>query len=80
MKNILTIGMILTLFPTRAFAQSGGGDFFVQLLPLILVGTVGFFIFRQVNKNSKIKRQKEQEILDDIDSRLKILENKQDSL
>ena len=39
-----------------------------------------FFIFRKVNKSKKIKEKKEKEILDDIESRLKNLENEKDSL
>jgi hypothetical protein len=80
MKKTLTIGIILTLFSTPSFAQSGGGDMFTSFLPLILICAVMFFIFRKVNKSKKIKEKKEKEILDDIESRLKNLENEKDSL
>ena len=84
MNKTITIGIILTLNSTPAFAQSSilgeFGQALASMLPLILVGVVIFFIFRKVNKNKKIKEQKELEILDDIESRLKHLENKEDSL
>jgi len=79
MNKTVTIGIILTLNSTPAFAQSGGFEVFTSFLPLILICAVIFFIFRKVNKNRKIKEQKELEILDDIESRLENLENKKDS-
>ena len=84
MNKTVTIGIILTLNSTPAFAQSSilgeFGQALASMLPLILVGVVIFFIFRKVNKSKKIKEQKEQELLDGIESRLKNLENEKDSL
>jgi hypothetical protein len=80
MKTVLTIGMTLTLFSTHTFAQSDADQEFASFAPLLLLVIIGVFIFWKANKNKKIKEQREQEILDDIDTRLKILENKQDSL
>ena len=80
MSKLLMIAIILTSFSTPAFAQSGGFGGLESLLPLILIGGVAFFIIRKVNKKSELKEQKEKEILDEIDSRLKKLENKEDSL
>jgi hypothetical protein len=37
MKKTLTMGIILTLFSTPAFAQSDGGDMFTSFIPLILI-------------------------------------------
>ena len=80
MNKSLIIFVILIFFSTPAFAQSNGGDMFIQLLPLLLILTVSVFIYKKVEKRKKTRDDKEQLLLDDIESRLKILENKKDSL
>ncbi len=80
MNKSLIIFVILIFFSTPAFAQSNGGEMFIQLLPLILVLIVSVFIYKRVENRKKIRDEKEQSLLDDIESRLKHLENKKDSL
>jgi hypothetical protein len=80
MNKSLIIFVILIFFSTPAFAQSNGGDMFIQLLPLLLILTVSVFIYKKVEKRKKTRDDKEQLLLDDIETRLKILENKKDSL
>ena len=66
MTKFLMITTILTVFSAPAFAQSSFlgevGQALVSYIPLILVCTIVFFIFRKVNKKRKIKEQKEQRL------------------
>jgi hypothetical protein len=80
-KEPLFIASVLTFFSTPAFAQSAGGGFdLLGLLPLVLIGTIIFFIVRTARKRTKIKEKNEKVILDGIESRLKNLENNKDSI
>ena len=72
MIKTLLIGTILTLFSTPSFAQSSvaeGG--FANLIPLILVMGVGYFLWRQAKK--KGDKLHEQRFID-IENRLDVIE------
>ncbi len=72
MIKTLTIGIILTLFSTPSFAQSGQTDLSFATLPLlILVMGVGYFMWRKVKK--KGDELLEQRLVD-IENRLDVIE------
>jgi len=50
-----------------------------MFIPLILILGISFFVYRRVNKNTKIENNKEKEILDNIENKLRNLEKKKDS-
>jgi hypothetical protein len=56
MKKTLIIGMILTLFSTPAFAQSGGSGGLESLLPLILIQLVFMSAFWRFAARVEMRR------------------------
>ena len=77
MKKTLTIGIILTLFSTPAFAQSSPLGRLESIIPLILIFAVLYFIWkRQRKKSIEFSELLEQRFID-IENRIDSIERSQ---
>ena len=78
MKKTLTIGIILTLFSTPAFAQSSPLGGLESFLPLILVLAVFYFIWKRLRKKSIKPAELLEQRLIDIKNRIDSKERSQE--